>query len=71
MRIANLMQRLFFIQRIHLIQSDNYDIFANKLITRLIDNLRSKHVHEGISLSAPLFFTKNYKISIFISMHLV
>lgn len=32
-------------------QSDGYDIFANKLITRLIDNLRAKHLNKGLFLS--------------------
>ncbi|VDK72297.1 unnamed protein product [Litomosoides sigmodontis] len=34
------------IERIHLMQNDNYDVFANKLITRLINNLRAKHLRE-------------------------
>ncbi|KAL3995008.1 hypothetical protein ACH3XW_24030 [Acanthocheilonema viteae] len=34
------------VEKMDLIQGDSYDIFANKLIIRLIDNLRAKHLHE-------------------------
>uniref|UniRef100_A0A915PWI5 Uncharacterized protein n=1 Tax=Setaria digitata TaxID=48799 RepID=A0A915PWI5_9BILA len=34
-----------------LAEIDDYDIFANKLITRMIDNLRAKHLNEGPVIS--------------------